>query len=376
MSVNLLIAADIVPTKSNQQLFTNGDIIQLIGEALARRFKEADFIAMNLEVPLVDKESPISKCGPCLIASTSSVTGLKAINPFFYTLANNHIMDQGVAGLKSTMSTLSGAGIAYAGAGLNIDEAKISYVTEVNGVIIGVYCCAEHEFSIASKYEAGANPFDPLVSFDEVKTLKEKCDFLIVLYHGGKEQYRYPSPQLQRVFHKFAESGADLVVAQHTHCVGCMEEYLGATLVYGQGNFLFDYSDNVFWDTSLIIGVSLDDNKKPIIEYIPLIKDENGVKEAVSDIEIIRDFKERSREIQTEGTIETKYREYAKQMLYEYLIRISGKKRHSVLFRLLNKISGYKYVYSQYSREDLMLIQNVIDCEAHKELFLIGLKER
>lgn len=376
MSVNLLIAADIVPTKSNQQLFTNGDIIPLIGEALARRFKEADFIAMNLEVPLVDKESPISKCGPCLIASTSSVTGLKAINPFFYTLANNHIMDQGVAGLKSTMSTLSGAGIAYAGAGLNIDEAKISYVTEVNGVIIGVYCCAEHEFSIASKYEAGANPFDPLVSFDEVKTLKEKCDFLIVLYHGGKEQYRYPSPQLQRVFHKFAESGADLVVAQHTHCVGCMEEYLGATLVYGQGNFLFDYSDNVFWDTSLIIGVSLDDNKKPIIEYIPLIKDENGVKEAVSDIEIIRDFKERSREIQTEGTIETKYREYAKQMLYEYLIRISGKKRHSVLFRLLNKISGYKYVYSQYSREDLMLIQNVIDCEAHKELFLIGLKER
>ena len=124
MSVNLLIAADIVPTKSNQQLFTNGDIIPLIGEALARRFKEADFIAMNLEVPLVDKESPISKCGPCLIASTSSVTGLKAINPFFYTLANNHIMDQGVAGLKSTMSTLSGAGIAYAGAGLNIDEAK------------------------------------------------------------------------------------------------------------------------------------------------------------------------------------------------------------------------------------------------------------
>ena len=120
----------------------------------------------------------------------------------------------------------------------------------------------------------------------------------------------------------------------------------------------------------------MDDNKKPIIEYIPLIKDENGVKEAVSDIEIIRDFKERSREIQTEGTIETKYREYAKQMLYEYLIRISGKKRHSVLFRLLNKISGYKYVYSQYSREDLMLIQNVIDCEAHKELFLIGLKER
>ena len=55
---------------------------------------------MNLEVPLVNRASPIRKYGPCLIASIETIVGLKAINPFFFTLANNHILDQGVCGLE------------------------------------------------------------------------------------------------------------------------------------------------------------------------------------------------------------------------------------------------------------------------------------
>ena len=33
----------------------------------------------------------------------------------------------------------------------------------------------------------GANPFDVLESFDDVEALKKTCDYVIVLYHGGKE---------------------------------------------------------------------------------------------------------------------------------------------------------------------------------------------
>lgn len=45
-------------------------------------------------------------------------------------------------------------------------------------------------------HSAGANPFDVLESFDDVQALKEHCDYVIVLYHGGKEFYRYPSPHV------------------------------------------------------------------------------------------------------------------------------------------------------------------------------------
>ena len=101
-------------------------------------------------------------------------------------------------------------------------------------------------------------------SFDHVRELRNNCDILIVLYHGGREHYRYPTPELQRVFHKFAECGADVVIAQHTHCIGCAEEYQGKTLIYGQGNFLFDNSDIEEWQTSLLVEVQYDGQVFPI----------------------------------------------------------------------------------------------------------------
>ena len=42
--------------------------------------------------------------------------------------------------------------------------------------------------------------------------LKKQCDYVIVLYHGGKEHYRYPSPYLQKVCRKIVDKGADIVV--------------------------------------------------------------------------------------------------------------------------------------------------------------------
>lgn len=98
---------------------------------------------------------------------------------------------------------------------------------------------------------------------------------MIVLYHGGKEQYRYPSPNLQKTCRKLVEKGADLVVCQHSHCIGCREEYLQGTIVYGQGNFLFDDEENEYWQTSLLIMIS-DDFE---VKYIPLKKNKNTVRD-------------------------------------------------------------------------------------------------
>ena len=66
------------------------------------------------------------------------------------------------------------------------------------------------------------------------------CNSII---NGGKEHYRYPSPDLQKICRKFIDKGADLVVCQHSHCIGCEEKYNHGTIVYGQWNFLFDRSN-------------------------------------------------------------------------------------------------------------------------------------
>lgn len=376
MPARIIIGADLVPTRSNYELFESGDIGTLIGEELSEKLNEADFTVFNLEVPLIDELHPITKCGPNLIAPTSTINGLKAINPHFFGLANNHILDQDAEGLASTLKTLKEANIVYSGAGKNLDEASKSFIKEINGKRVGIYCCAEHEFSISTEITPGANPFDPLESLDHVKQLKNDADYVIVLYHGGKEHYRYPSPYLQKVCRKLVDKGADLVVCQHSHCIGCEEKYNNGTIVYGQGNFLFDNCDSEFWQTGLLIALNDDFD----VSYYPIVKSANTVRAASEERgkEILRDFYKRSEMIKNPDFVETEYLKFADIFRNTYLGAFFGKK--TIVFRILNKLTrGYlsKLVYSKkYLEENMVQISNYAECEAHRELLLRGLKNK
>lgn len=373
--MKILIGADFVPTKSNFSQFESGDVKELFGSKLCDKIKSSDYRIFNLEIPLTDEEHPIPKCGPNLIAPTECVAGYKAAGVDLLTLANNHILDQDQQGLESTIQVLNRAGIDYTGVGSTPDEAAKPYIFTCNGKNIGVYACAEHEFSIVTEHSAGANPIDLLESPDHVAKLKEQCDYVIVLYHGGKEHYRYPSPNLQKVCRKLVEKGADLVVCQHSHCIGCEEKYQGGTIVYGQGNFLFDDDDSEFWKTSLLI--SIGDAFK--IDYIPLVKNENTVRMAEEDTAntILSDFKLRSRQIQERKFIEEEYAHFSHEMLNRHLMTFL-RKGNGFAFRVANKFTHGKWAKEFAKRlpkaYKLALI-NYIQCEAHRELLIMGLDE-
>ena len=373
--MKILIGADIVPTATNQGLFENAETERLVDHGLRGVLQHADYRIFNLEVPLTDKETPVKKCGPNLIASTKSVAGLKRLGIDFFTLANNHILDQGEQGLRSTREQLDSVGIAYAGVGETISEAAKPYLVELDGKKLGIYCCAEHEFSIVGENRPGANPFDPLESLDHIAALKAQCDYVVCLYHGGKEHYRYPSPDLQKVCRKIVEKGADLVVCQHTHCIGCEEKWRNGTIVYGQGNFLFDYSDSEFWQTSILIQVDLMDFA---VEYIPIQKNQNAVQLASSEEaqKIMASMQSRTGQIQQAGFVEENYAEFAKAMIGGYMMRDNTAMK-SRFIRGLNKLIGHR-ISQKMIRDRLnryaMLYINQYSCEAHRELILKGLE--
>lgn len=374
--MNILIGADLVPTDSNIELFASGDTKALLGEELNNILKNADYRIFNLEVPLTDRKQPIPKCGPNLIAPTKCVAGYKAMHVDLLTLANNHILDQDQQGLASTCEALDSAGIAYTGVGQTPEEAAKPYIFECEGKRIGVYACAEHEFSIVTEHSAGANPIDLLESPDHITALKAQCDYVIVLYHGGKEHYRYPSPNLQKVCRKLVEKGADLVVCQHSHCIGCEEKYQGGTIVYGQGNFLFDESESEFWQTSLLVQVGNDFE----ISYIPLEKNGNTVRiaETYNGKGIMAQFKERSMEILQDNVIEEKYTQFAQKYYKMYQMSFSRLDRR-ILVRIFNKLTGRRFtpwlIRHWYTESDWLAIQNYLECEAHRELLIEGMKK-
>lgn len=372
----IVIGADLVPTQSNIELFKTENIDELLGKELRNILDAAEYRIFNLEVPLTNNVEPIDKCGPNLQAQTEAINGYKAMGVNILTLANNHIFDQGEQGLKSTCEILDNNEIAYLGAGNNLEEARKPYIFEYNNKHIGIYACAEHEFSIATHRTAGANPFEPLDSLEHVAELKRQCEYVIVLYHGGKEHYRYPSPDLQKRCRKLVEKGAELVICQHSHCIGCEEKYLNGTIVYGQGNFLFDRSESEYWRTSLLIHIN--DNFE--LTYYPIVKCENKVRLAEGKIkeDIIKEFKNRSEEIKQIGFVEKEYMKLAEKMLDYYLLRFRGNR--SFLLRALNKLSGERinkfFLKHKYDKKSLIALQNFMECEAHRELVLMGIKER
>lgn len=371
---SIIIGGDFVSTRSNRDLFISARISELFGDDLLAVLAQADFRVFNLECPLADKEAPIMKNGPNLIAPTSTINAIKGIKTDLLSLANNHILDQGEQGLCSTLETLAAHSISYVGAGRNLNQASKPFIVTNERLSFGIYACAEHEFTIATDDSAGANPFDPLESLDHINDLKNKCDYVIVLYHGGKEHYRYPSPDLKKICHKIMDKGADLVVCQHSHCIGAFEEYNAGTIVYGQGNFLFDDSQSELWQTSLLIKVTVT-GQGLSIDYIPIVKQGNGVRLAGKDRaeEIMSDFYHRSEMISDQEFLKREFEIMAAKMLDNYLTAFYGE---SFIFRVINKLFRYRLTSILHSKKSLTRLRNFIECEAHREFLSAGLREK
>lgn len=374
--MKLYIGADFVPTDINKSLFEEGNGEALVGKKLYEILKQSDLNVFNLEVPLTDAETPIVKFGNNLIAPSKTVYGYKALEPIFLTLANNHSLDQGAEGLTTTLNLLKQHEIAHAGAGANLKEAKKPFIFQKDGVRIGFYLCTENEFTMATCHSMGANPFDVLDSFDEVAALKEQCDYVIVLYHGGKEYYRYPSPMLQRYCRKFIDKGANLVICQHNHCVGSREDYNGGSIIYGQGNFIFNsefytkYKE--FVKDSLLIRVEATKDSFVICE-LPIRMSDNGTRLATDAeaAETLTGYKKRSEEIKDAHFVISNYKAFADTHVKRYLREFLGR---SFIIRAINALFGRKLIQLILGPTSYLAIQNYLECEAHHELFLRGIK--
>ncbi len=383
MSLKINICGDLVPTSLNEKFFIDGDIDTLVGEDIKNILLQSDLNIVNLECPLTNNGTKISKNGPNLKGNPKSIDGIKAMNFDVCSLANNHILDYGEEGLIDTIALLTKNGIDYLGVGANINELKKHLIIQRNGISIGIYSCAEHEFSIAKSDSWGANGVDLISLTTDIKELKAKCDYLIVLLHGGKELYQYPTPKMQKTCRFIASLGADLIVCQHSHCIGAEENYNGSKIIYGQGNFLFaSKADKGLLNESLIIQVELNKGSDPIVKYLPIIRVGYGCRLASDEVSttILSAFKSRSSICLDEKALLDNYNKFALSMIDGYLLSLSGITKKNYIFRILNKISGggfsKLYLKKKYKDTSLLAMLNSFECEPHNELIIAALKAK
>ena len=380
--MKIFIGGDFAPTVYNFDLFRSGEAIQLYGEELLEYLDSFDYRIFDFECCFgCGDERKVKKYGPIITAPFETINGIKVIDPSLMILANNHAYNLLDDGLRNTVNVFKDAGIECCGAGENLSEAKKPFIIESKGLRIGIYACAEHEYNYATAQSGGVNPYDPLFSYDDVAELKEGCDYVIVIYHGGLIEYRFPLPGTRKRLRRFVDKGADAVICQHTHCIGVREEYKGKTIVYGQGDFFFARpTRNEYRESGLLIGLEISDAKIKL-SYSVRILEGNTVRMATKEESerVLSDYKKRCDIFEDEDAFQAEYERLLVERKNVYLSSLLGKKQDSILYRGLNKITkkrfGEYYRKIIFSPEDWIRLTNFTECETHYEILSDLLKE-
>lgn len=369
--VNIIIVGDLFPVPSNFSAFEKGNIERLFGDKICHLFQKADLRICNLEGALTDGNDKCIKTGPIVTAPTSTVQTLCSMGIDCCTLANNHITDGGYQGVLNTINTLNKRGIKHIGAGKDEDSIRHHINYHVKGINICLYNVCETMYNAPSKIHPGAYLYDEYIVCKELESLRTQSDYLIVIYHGGAEKFRYPSPQTKKRFHRMVDSGANMILSQHTHCVGCEEYYKDAYLLYGQGNFLFRSFNNEFTDTGLIIEIEVGENvtiKKHLV---------NAIEDTVryDEKQDFTEFDKRSALINDEDFIMEQYQRYTLSELHKYLIAYKSKFPGRWLLRRFFQKAYIKYLLSHaYDTKDLLFTLHSLRSEQNRETVIHGLE--
>jgi hypothetical protein len=325
---------------------------------------------VNLECPLIEDASPIRKVGPVLGVSTDCVKGLKAAGIDAVNLANNHILDHGEAGVRSTVEACARAGIGSFGAGSNLADARKILVREVKGMRVGFHGVVDRWPCLAGPGNWGANPMDVIETARVLRKALPELDSLIVLVHAGSEHYPYPSPGLQKFCRFLAEEGAGAIICQHSHCAGCYEFYEGTPIVYGQGNLVFHWTgDSATWHEGFLVRLDLKGPRACSAEWLPYCQSprEPGIRRmpAAREREFLDGLAGRSREIQQDGFVEAMWAEFCetRRQGYEDALYHRGNR----LQRAMRRLRLDNRLYSEDSRA---LVRLFIQCETHREVLL------
>lgn len=197
---------------------------------------------LNLEGTIdCENYNKIEKRGPNLSSNIMAIEVLKELNVIGVTLANNHMMDYGKEGLMHTIDLLDQNKILHTGAGKNIEEALKPMIIEDNRKKIAIYSFGWdiEETIYANDNTSGCAPRDKELFCKIMKDSKEKYDKIVVCPHWGFEYNRLPMPYDIDLAHSLIDSGCDLIIGNHPHCVQPFEVYKDKRIYYALGNFYF-----------------------------------------------------------------------------------------------------------------------------------------
>jgi len=363
--MKILFAGDL--TVANKQYNISSEIIKI--------FSEADYSIANLESPILyeKKINKYPKAGPCLFQKINIIKILKDLNIAYVSGANNHIIDYGEDGIKSTMEILEKHDIQFSGLGL--DEEQSSKQLNLKGSNISIICACEEEFGAAASERFGSFSIYNKKIIKMVENLKKNNKYVIVFAHGGPEEVPLPSKYIINRYQELIDRGADLVVGHHPHIIQGYEKYKNKYIFYSLGNFIHQSFSQ---SQGILLLVEISPNALDHFKIFPLILKNNLL--AVSEDKSFYDYLDELNQIYAKRNLFDAIHQEQAIFMYQsyyknYFTGLFTEKFNlkNKLYRIFLLLSKTKNIYKKYNRDQLLLL-HLLRNNSHKEFIETALK--
>lgn len=234
--IKLLFAGDMMFDRHIRAKAMGNNGYDFIFSEIQSYLSEFDLVIANLEGPVTGNQS----------VSINSVVGER--NNFIFTfspeiiptlqkhnfkllnLGNNHSLDFGVVGAKSTVSYLKDSKIDFFG---NIGVVDDDYPQRWKLVEIDKTNLAFVNFNqfVAGGFEA---------ALLDIEQVSKKADLVVVYTHWGNEYQPTANKTITNWAQQLIAAGADLIIGSHPHVIQNKELVDNVQVYYSLGNFVFD----------------------------------------------------------------------------------------------------------------------------------------
>jgi len=210
-------------------------------EKIADLLNNFSFTFANLEVP-VQADSSYNEYKRYIHYSKLHPTFelLKLLNIGCVSLANNHIYDCKMSGLKATIDLLNDLKILHTGAGWRKEHVE-PVIVSINGVNYGFLAYVDKSTNPNTEHfpELLINYLDPVLIKKDIGNIRQKVDRIIVSLHWGMDYSFFPTTKQSLLAYELIDTGADIIMGHHPHTIQPYEIYKNGIVFYSLGGLCF-----------------------------------------------------------------------------------------------------------------------------------------
>jgi poly-gamma-glutamate synthesis protein (capsule biosynthesis protein) len=282
-----------------------GDVMlgRLVNEVLERaepafpwggmlpHLRGAELLLVNLECALTPERERYGHKEFYFRSEPDHVRALSAASVDLAVLANNHVMDYGVEGMRQTIRVLDDAAIAHVGAGEDDGAARGCARLRAGDLQIAAVAFADHPAEWAAGPARPGINFAPValssldVVAETIANARSGADLVVVSFHWGPNMRARPSAAFRRFAQSVVDAGADVFWGHSAHVVQGVEIRDGRLICYDTGDFVDDYAvdDELRNDLSALFLLRVVDRRIARVDLLPVRIDRMRVDPATGE---------------------------------------------------------------------------------------------